>query len=423
MISTSGSIQTVVPRAHSHSRSVIDTPTGIISGDGTVTPGLFTDHEGNIIGTHLWRGREYLNDLEESPSRAKSVDRGVFNSENKRAEASVAMSNAVAPGKFELSTPLRHPRPSSLSRSTETSPTNMNHDRQLPSPHFFQPYMVQQHQISQSSSTPNVPHSAYAASNLDERPATANRTPEGKTPAPRVYGISTPESFARAQKELDRKKQIEAEADKLKELSGSHMMQPSGPIDCPPSPDDHIFQRKQEEESRRAQSSSSVNSNDVRSQLTSPSDLVSSISSDNLGSEEQLFPSVPSLPALISSGSSVCADPEGDFLQHPGVVSPPQAVLSSSDTPDTLTPPILSKEPSLEGTTSTGTISLDAEDDGYNADGDTTVTVEEESDSSDSDEGLTMTRRRPTVSVPAPRRGTNASVGSTETAKKMVMDN
>jgi len=286
--------------------------------------------------------------------------------------------------------------------------------------------MVQQHQISQSSSTPTVSQSAYAASNLEERPATANRTPEGKTPAPRVYGVSTPESFARAQQEQDRKKKYEAEADKKQKMLAFLQIdghgQASEPSECPPSPDDMIFTRKQEE-SHRAQSSSSFNSNSIASRVTSPSDLISPISSINLSSQSQTFPSEPSLPALVSSGSSVCADPEGDFLQHPGVVSPPTAMLSSDSTPETLTPPLLSKQASHDGVTPTGLeVALDVDEEGYNGDGDTTLTLDDDDSDSDSDEGLTMTRRKPAAMVAMARRGTNASAGSTETAKKVVMD-
>ena len=113
---------------------------------------------------------------------------------------------------------------------------------------------------------------------------------------------------------------------------------------------------------------------------------------------------------------------------------PPETVLSSETTPEVLTPPLLSKESTgTETETPTGTldddtipIPLDADDEGYNGDGDMTFTMEDDDDS-DSDEGLTMSRSKPKKklapeSTPMARRGTNASVGSTETAKKVVMD-
>ena len=433
-VSAAASVQTIVHRGHSHSKSV-NSPPPVVHEDAPHTPGPFTDHAGNIFGGHLWSGkgggRDFMAQIDDGGFRAKSVDRGLFESEDKHAEPIIGMSHAVAPGKFQQPSILHHPRPS---RSAEVSPTNALYDKPLPSPLFFQHHVVHAHQMTQSSSTPNVLHANYAASNLEERPSTANRTPEGKTPLPRKYGASTPESFERAQQKLDRKKKLEAEAEQKNQKEHSTLQHVEMPAEhCPPSPDDIIFIRKQEE-ANRACSSSSVNSASAyTSQMTSPSDVTSPISSLNLGSSGQIFPSVPSLPALVSGGSSVSADAEDEFLGRPGFVRHPETVLSSETTPEVLTPALLSKDSTgTETETPTGThddtvsIPLDVDEEGYNADGDTTFTMEDDDDS-DSDEGLTMTRSKPKKkllpeSTAMARRGTNASVGSTETAKKVVMD-
>ncbi|KAH7408057.1 hypothetical protein BKA64DRAFT_572445 [Cadophora sp. MPI-SDFR-AT-0126] len=430
-VSAAASIQTVVHRGHSHSRSM-NSPSIGFGHEEVTTPGPFTDHMGAIFGGHLWNGRgREMDDIEEGVAfRARSVDRNLFESENKHAEPLVGMSTATAPGLFQHPM-LHHPRP--LSRSNDVSPTSPNYP--LASPLFFQPYMLQAHQ-AQSASTPNVPHTALAASNLDERPSTANRTPEPKTPAPRVYGASTPESYQRAQETLARRRKLEEYAEqKRQELADS--ARENVPY-CPPSPDDEIF-TQQQEASQRAQSYSSVNSNSIASQTTSPSNVTSPISSVNLGSQEQFYPSVPSLPALISGSSSVSADPEGDMLQCPGIVQLPEYVITGENTPEAQTPPSLSKQVSSDVETPTAhedAIALSPEEDeGYNGDGDNTYAAEDDDDS-DSDEGLTMTRKKPkpkstVLSTDNPmkielrkseRRGTNASVGSTETAKKVVMD-
>jgi [calcium/calmodulin-dependent protein kinase] kinase len=118
------------------------------------------------------------------------------------------------------------------------------------------------------------------------------------------------------------------------------------------------------------------------------------------------------------------------MLTRPGVVQHPETAHS---TPETLTPPSLSKQVSAEVRTPIPDAPEDAillspgeEDEGYNGDGDNI-----DDDDSDSDEGLTMTRRKPKPQSPIEsridlrkieRRDTNASVGSTETAKKLVMD-
>jgi len=123
------------------------------------------------------------------------------------------------------------------------------------------------------------------------------------------------------------------------------------------------------------------------------------------------------------------------MLKLPGVVQNPETGFNftAESTPETLTPPSLSKQGSAEVETPIAeppedaiVLSPEVDDEGYNGDGDN---VEE--DDSDSDEGLTMTRRKPKPQSPVEgkldlkkleRRGTNASVGSTETAKKVVMD-
>jgi serine/threonine protein kinase len=436
-VSAAASIQTIVHRGHSYSRSM-NSP---MLEESPGTPGPFTDHRMDaLFGGHLWnpRGREFIPETDEGiSSRARSVDRSLFESENKHAEPSVAMSTATAPGLFQHPVMLKHPRP--LSRSSDISPTNS--DKPIPSPLFFQPYMIHAHQAGQSSSTPNVPHTQYAASNLDERPSTANRTPEGKTPEQRIYGSSTPESFRRAQESLDRRRKTEEEVEEMRQLL-AHSAQEHNEVQAPypQSPDDEIFMKEQEE-AKRAQSYSSVNSNSVTSQLTSPSDITSPISSDNfgsdnLGSQEQFYPSVPSLPALISGASSVSADPEGEMLQLPGEVRHPETGfnLTAESTPESLTPPSLSKHasaevetPTVEPTEDAILLSPDVDDEGYHGDGDNV----EDDDDSDSDEGLTMTRSKPKKQIPlegkldlkkVERRGTNASVGSTETAKKVLMD-
>jgi serine/threonine protein kinase len=405
-VSEAASIQTVVYRGHSRTAggALADT----IREEDFPYSGYFTDHLGNVFDGRLTRAP---NSNDKGASRTKSVDRGVFAQDNKHGEPSVATSMTNAPGHIESSSvsPTPHSRPLG---SAQSSQTNLNYDQPPASPMFFHPHIIQMAAGSQSSSSsPNFSKTVYSADSLDQRPATANRTSDAKTPPPRVYKPSTPESFEQAQRVLDRRRMIEEKAYLEQSRKGSPMTASR----CPPSPDDLVSARRQEA-TGRAQSSSSVNTNSIPSQVTSP-DVASPISSLNpLGSQEKLFPSVPSLPALVSSGSSVCADLEGEFLQHPGVV-PVQAPLSSDSTPETLTPPSLSKQVSLEGEAS-DTVS----EEGYNGDGDM-MTINDD-DSSDSDEGLTMgaRKRRPVSSSMMPRRGTNASVGSTETAKKVVMD-
>ena len=136
--------------------------------------------------------------------------------------------------------------------------------------------------------------------------------------------------------------------------------------------------------------------------MTSPSDATSPVSSVNLGSTEQFYPSVPSLPALISGASSVSADPEGEMLQCPGVPQHPELGFTGYSTPDSITPPALSKQSTIaEADNRAGALVHEDEDDGYHGDGDTPHTVDDDSDS-DSDEGLTMGKRKPLKKSPSP---------------------
>jgi [calcium/calmodulin-dependent protein kinase] kinase len=434
--STATSIQTVLHRGHSYSRSVNTPTTSAIFDDGPLTPGPFTDHMGAILNGHLWqRGRD-MADIEEGIAyRARSVDRSLFESENKHSEPSLAMSTATAPGLFQHALnspiPLKNPRPLSRAstRSVDvSSPRSRAHEKPLPSPQFFQFNKV--HAYQQSASSPDV-RTQIAASNLEERPSTANRTPEGKTPPPRTCGVSTPKSFQQAKEAMERR-QMGTEDAELKTQQEKELADANVPAQCPPSPDDDKFMRKQEA-ARRAQSYTSVNSTSMTSQTTSPSpQLTSPISSVNLGSSEQMFTSsVQSLPALTSSASSVSADTQNELSLSSATVRHSETRFTAINTANTLTPPLLSKQVFNEGETPIASPSYHhalSDDEGYNGEVEP-IFAHNLDDDSDSDEGLTMTRRKPKAKSPPMfgkldrgRRDTNASIGSTETAKKFVLD-
>jgi [calcium/calmodulin-dependent protein kinase] kinase len=182
--------------------------------------------------------------------------------------------------------------------------------------------------------------------------------------------------------------------------------------------------------------------------LTSPSDSASPISIANPipfkgHNAEQIlaFQSDPSLPALLSSTSSVSADLEGDFLGNPGVPS----ASSVLETTDSLTPPALAKVHAAgfpieaqEELLLDGTVAVEL--DSHTAKGSHAARrlipsnpVNDNDEDSDSDEGLTMGRSRNhnrakdqspgglgKILTTARRRDTNVSVRSTDTAKKII---
>lgn len=211
-----------------------------------------------------------------------------------------------------------------------------------------------------------------------------------------------------------------------------------------------------------AVSSSSTSMGTLATPLTSPSFTTSPTCATNATAAKEAadpiltFQSDPSLPALLSSTSSVSADPEGDFLGNPGDVSQNGSVI---DTTDSLTPPALGKEPiagfpleaheqSMNEHVLTGVVPHDLHRDGaHQASATVPATAavsssrtsrlaeaeDEDEDDSDSDEGLTMgkgnrksrAKDRSTFGRwegGARRRDTNGSVGSTDTAKKLFVD-
>ncbi|KAL7624542.1 hypothetical protein AAE478_006109 [Parahypoxylon ruwenzoriense] len=372
-------------------------------------------------------------------SRSRSVDRGLFGSNDKRAEAKVALSTAIAPGSVELPK-----RPFSVN-PPDVKPRVPHESHALPSPMFFSPRAVRTYQHGQPNSDPNMHDSHMGTVELAERPMTAHRALqiESKSPPPRVYKSSTPESFARAHEQMMRRQQREAEEQaKREELLACHRRDSSAYIPCPPSPDDDLMLEHPQPPSRgdtvgtAATSSASPSTGTIMTPLTSPSEATSPISLTNIrdqNEDSQVFRSDPSLPALLSGASSISADAEGDFLLKPGSVDRPSLI----DTTDSLTPPALTKEPisgfPLEDDEQYQTVLLPRPRHALTASSLLSAKVVDDEDGSDSDEGLIMRpkKRGPTkdnTSSPlgktlctAKRRDTQTSIGSTETAKKVPM--
>ncbi|EAQ86953.1 hypothetical protein CHGG_08206 [Chaetomium globosum CBS 148.51] len=297
--------------------------------------------------------------------RARSVDRGLFVSNDKRAEARVALSTAMAPGNVHFNQQHRSVR----SVEVTEGPEHASSATVSPSMGSLSGYPR-----GQFKSDPNMHNKQRGFVVLQERPVTAHR-------AEAVQKPSTPEP---------------------------------GFTPCPSSPDDDTFPPmplSRGETIATGKSSSSTSMGALTTPLTSPSESASPIYGLNNQMTKEVadrmvaFQSDPSLPALLSSTSSVSADPEGEFLGNPGMVARPSVI----DTTDSLTPPAFAKEP-MSG------FPLEAQDEG-------TVPVKFDSSSvrtpvggrlptsrrgsrchhdeddddnndSDSDEGLTMARHK-----------------------------
>jgi [calcium/calmodulin-dependent protein kinase] kinase len=289
-------------------------------------------------------------------------------------------------------------------------------------------------------SDPNTHEKHFGIPEFDRRPMISYRVMQmkRKSPPPRMYDLSNANAESSwAQEHLIRRQVREAE--ELAHRENTVSPKTTSPITpCPSSPDDELVMENLQSPSRVDTSgtmaaSASASTAAIYTPLTSPSAVASPISINN-PPRQQSFRSDPSLPALLSGASSVSADAEGDFLLKPGSLH--QASLL--DTTDSLTPPAMAKEP-MEGFPMTvdeyQTLVPSRTPREVNTSALVTPSAVEDDEDSDSDEGLTManSRRRALAKEHAnsliiqrttnsKRRDTQTSIGSTETAKKVVID-
>ncbi|KAJ4306682.1 hypothetical protein N0V88_000046 [Collariella sp. IMI 366227] len=305
--------------------------------------------------------------------RARSVDRGLFASADKRAEAKVAVTTAIAPGSVQFTPQPRPSRTNELAKELEQAVSTA-----LPLPR---------------------------TANKSDPPCTNPTTPPPNTPA-NAAPLNHPSSLPR--------------------LPSSDSFSPA-PAPPPPLSRGDTVATTAGQSSSSTTSIGAINNNTITTPLTSPSVAASSpvffglsnVAATNMMMAKEAangrmmaFQSDPSLPALLSSAtSSVSA---ADFLEGSfGGAVPPPVVRSHL---------------------------------GHRRASRHRVEEEEEDDDSDSDEGLVMMKRtkKPVVAATpaspasaavaqspmgstrlvgcARRRDTNASVGSTETAKKVFVD-
>lgn len=362
---------------------------------------------------------------QDDATRSKSVDRGLFANEDKRAEPKVAISTAVAPGNLELP---KRPLSVDPGRKVDRPP--------LPSPDLFSPMAIRTYQYGYPRSEQNVEETHFNNPNLDRRLPTAQRSMQhgDRILPPRVYTPSTPESSAQAQEQLIRRQMYDSETLTFRDwfmpnrrspipLSSDVISSNKVPMPnlCPP---------------HRVDTATTLATSTSASTGPAPTPLTSPISIENLPRHHS-FRSDPSLPALLSGASSVSADAEGDFLLKPGSVNRPSLL----DTTDSLTPPALGKEPIngfAEGIDDQYlTLLSSPKSQGANESTTPSKPVLEDEEESDSDGGITMARpkrRGPVgrdhasspiierVAHPKRRDTTTSitSIGSTETAKKVI---
>lgn len=398
-----------------------------------VTPSLETVRRDDPMAT-LRKARD-VRSIDDS-SRSRSVDRGLFANQDKRAEAKVSLSTAIAPGSVE---PPKRP----LSVRPPDTTTTVHNDPPPPSPEFYFPKAIRPYQRRQPNADSHIYERQPIPKDPSQRSLIANRIlqMEAVTPPPRVYNPSNPDSFARSQERMIRRQQQDTEESATPQETASprHHVDPIH-IPCPPSPDDEQFSESHPPPSRAdtagTANSSSASLGTMMTPLTSPSEAASPVCINNhlagRHNDSQIFRSDPSLPALLSGASSVSADPEGEFLLRPGSVDRPSLI----DTTDSLTPPALTKEP-ISGfpldELETDTFLLGRPPRGLTSSSRSSRDLDEDDNGSDSDEGLVMAKPRKKapprqssitqagkLKMPR-RRDTQTSISSTDTAKKVLM--
>ncbi|KAM5343173.1 hypothetical protein ACJ41O_014139 [Fusarium nematophilum] len=371
-------------------------------------------------GTETVRRTRDMESSTDDSSRARSVDRGLFASADKRAEAQVGVSTAVAPGSVHK--PSGHRRPIK-SVDLGKGAQNKRLEASLLSSSLA---AAAAYQHGQPQSDPNF-HGESRAANVRPRPASrVDSAPITWTSPPR-------HSEELCMRRVERPKAEPAS------------------FSCPPSPIPEEWVRDQgvpRADTMPTTKSSSLDSMEaLGTPSTSPSEVTSPVSalpSTASTSERMLvFQSDPSLPALLSGASSVSADMEAELLGKPGIVSAHPNLL---ETTDSLTPPAMHKEPAAgfpieqvfenPPAMQSGPLAVHLDNGARDSVTSTPVArpVEDDFDEDGSDDGILLMAKTKKKSMPPVsnssrpaafnprRRDTNISIASTETAKKISVN-
>lgn len=436
--SNATSVQTVIHRGHSHTRSLADSPHRARRIAEEIHP-VFpepplrqpsADYHDEQDSLNKTSGRDYLAPNVGSTARARSVSlgaarggsrnrsvsigqRGVLVTHGKSADASVAMSPTVAPGTFELQRPSAtdgKPLPSPIFPGQRPGSEEGQH--QLP---FRRSYYAD---MDESPTTAQLVERVLIATDMGQRPS-SSRTNSSHRGRGRGMSTSSQKQSPMWQGQDSIRRHDPVACDKAATMGMGRLSTSSLAVSA--------------DGSRFAESSPSANSS-VLSPGIGHSGGTSPISS----TAGEGHASVPSLTALGSRKASLLVEGDGAFSQQ----SMGLLTLTERGTPSTLTPQSLSKQTSVgseppspvHAANPHAQVALEDPDEGYQGDGDIAAerSAGEEDSDSDSDDGMIMMKSRHRASrshnepltpiMDTGRRGTNASIGSMETAKKVSMD-
>ena len=310
-----------------------------------------------------------------SENKSPPMDRVALGADDPHAEPSRALSNAVVAGHVDRPSPSRETFPSGP--FGHASPTSAQSSSGLTSPQLLKTFLAGS--VENKAVEPPTTSSGRPISAPDAKRRVSIREDAG-VGRPWSTHESTSDSFARAQEQNFRRRRLEFEASQGRPASAAEARAPAPKETCPPSPDDEIFHRRQPEKDarRRERARPNTTSDLILSNASSPSNLpmMSSSSEDHMTSGMSQSTSYPSVPSVVSAGSSIATDDAAAYLAKKETVSP------MPRTEDTMTPP--RQKPRQ----STATIGSD-EDAGYNGDhgGD-------DEEDSDDDDFLVMSRHK-----------------------------
>ncbi|KAI9848194.1 MAG: hypothetical protein M1837_000868 [Sclerophora amabilis] len=348
-ISTSGgSTRTIRPSKSSDgarssspfpSPGLPDQPTAIDSTASSNLGGIFGGAGRRLLRS--MRSRDLRNESEKGPGgirRPSSVDRVAMSFDDSHAEPSVAFSSTCASGRVDPPPSLREGSSTASKHPAGTTPSNAFYLDPLHSP---QPYRA-----AMSGHSPGPIHGpSQAEPNI--RPTTAPNLAHPDSAInphaplrPRPYE-STEESFALAQAQLYRRRNLELERLRERPISAAATRYDDAlQLDCPPSPDDEIFYRKQLEEDRNRLGGFQASGSDHGVASPTANEAIGSSSSeDRMGSGMSQSFSHPSVPSVLSASSSISADDSAmalpkatEFILSPRQESP--VVIPSVDSDD-----------------------------------------------------------------------------------------
>jgi [calcium/calmodulin-dependent protein kinase] kinase len=318
------------------------------------------------------RSRDFRKDnSSSSSSRAKSVDRVALAGHDPHAEPSVAFCNAFASGHVDAPSALREVNTPTSPGFSRPRPVSVIGGQTPPPP-----------EASESR-----PVSVCLASLSRPTTAPAPDLNWSHFPMGTQGRVSTPESFARAQDELFRRRRFELEQQRERSVEEERAALSSARSDtlpeCPPSPDNEAHFKKMDDAAAASRGPPSPN---LFSALASPASshnapITSSSSEDQFNTSYTT--SHPSLPSMVSAGSSLSTCGGADATPTPeliarGAQAAVPLLLRTDDTGKTVTS---RQRPA----------SADEDDAGYSGDHQPT---DDDDDDSDEDDFLQMGGRR-----------------------------